>query len=86
VHLARKSDGGDGFGCETRGRERFANRERGSAPPVARVLLGPAWLRTGEVGVLFCARSEDTAVLVENDGARSTGADVNAEDGNTASF
>jgi hypothetical protein len=36
--------------------------------------------------VLFRARSEDTAVLVEDDGARSTGADVNAEDWNTASF
>ena len=36
--------------------------------------------------MLFRARSEDAAVLVENDGARSTGADVNAEDWNAASF
>jgi hypothetical protein len=66
--------------------ERFANRERGGAPPVARVLLGPTGLRTGEVGVFFRARGEDGAVFIKDDGAGPAGADVDAEDWNTASF
>jgi len=55
VHLAGKADGGDGFGFEAGGLERFANGEGGGAPPVARVLLRPAGLRAGKVGVLFRA-------------------------------
>ena len=66
--------------------QRFANRERRGAPPVAWVLLGPAGLRAGEVGVLFRARGEDCAVLVEDYGAGSACADVDTEDRNTASF
>ena len=84
--MARESDGGDGFGCEARGLEGFANRQCGGAPPVARILLRPAGLRTGEVGVLFRARRKDRAVFVEDDGTGSAGSDVDAEDGNTASF
>jgi len=65
--------------------QRFANRESRGAPPVARVLLGPAGLRAGEVGVLFRARGEDCAVLVKDYGAGSACAYVDAEDWNTAS-
>lgn len=66
--------------------QRFANRESRGAPPVAWVLLGPAGLRAGEVGVLFRARGEDCAVLVEDYGAGSACAYVDTEDRNTASF
>jgi hypothetical protein len=66
MHLAGKSDGGDGFGGEARSLERFANGERRGAPPVARVLLRPARLRAGEIGVLLRTRSEDGAVLIED--------------------
>ena len=86
MHLAGESDGGDGFGCEARSPEGFANRQCGGAPPVARILLRPAGLRTGEVGVLFRARRKNRAVFVEEDGAGSAGSDVDAEDGDTASF
>jgi hypothetical protein len=86
VHLAGKADGCDGIGVEAGGLERFADSERRGAPPVAGILLGPAGLRTGEVGVLFCARSEDRAVFVEDDGAGSACSDVDAEDWNTASL
>jgi hypothetical protein len=65
--------------------QRFANRESRGAPPVAWVLLGPAGLRAGEVGVLFRARGEDCAVLVEDCGAGSACADVDTEDWNIAS-
>jgi hypothetical protein len=55
VHLAGKADGGDGFGRQTRNLQRFANCDGGGAPPVARILLGPAGLGAGKVGVLFRA-------------------------------
>ncbi|MGB2671417.1 MAG: hypothetical protein WAO11_11925, partial [Candidatus Acidiferrum sp.] len=55
VHLAGKADGGDGFGFESGELECFANCDGGGAPPVARILLRPAGLRAGEVGVLFRA-------------------------------
>jgi hypothetical protein len=66
--------------------ERFANGERRSAPPVARILFRPTGLRTGKVGVFFRARSENGAVLIENYGAGSAGSDIDAEDWNTASI
>jgi hypothetical protein len=86
VHLAGESDGHDRFGCKAGGLERFANRECGGAPPVARVLFRPAGLRAGEIGVIFRARGEDCAEFIEDDGARSAGSNVDAKDWNTASF
>jgi hypothetical protein len=58
--------------------KRFADGQRSGAPPIARILLGPTGFGAGEVGVFFCARGEDGAVIVENDGASSAGADVDA--------
>jgi len=86
VHLAGKADGGDGIRCEARDLQCFANGERCRPPPVARVLLRPAGLRAGEIGVLSGARGEDRAVFVEDDGAGSAGSDVDAEDWNTPSY
>jgi hypothetical protein len=86
MHLAGETDGGDGIGGEAGGVKRFANREGRGAPPVAGILFCPAWLRAGELSVLFGARGEDRASPVEDNGAGSAGADVDAEDRNTASF
>jgi hypothetical protein len=86
VHLARKADGGDGVSCEARSLKRFTNRESGGAPPVTRILLGPAGLGAGEVGVLFRARGKDRAAIVEDDGAGSARSNVDAEDWNNASL
>jgi hypothetical protein len=86
VHLAGETYGGDGFGGEPGRLERFTNRERRGAPPVAGILLCPAGLRAGELSVLFGARGEDRPAPVEDNRAGSAGADVDAEDGNTASF
>jgi hypothetical protein len=66
MHLAGKADGGDGLSGEARGLKRFANRDCRGAPPIARVLLRPARLRAGEIGVLFGARGEDGAVFIED--------------------
>ncbi len=80
VHLAGKTDGGDGFGGEAGSLERFADGERGCAPPVARILFGPAWLRACKNGVLFRAGGENGAVVVEDDGAGTACSNINAED------
>jgi len=66
--------------------ERFANRNRRGAPPVARILFRPTGLRAGEIGVLFGARGENRSMFVENERAGSTGSDIDAEDWNTASI
>jgi hypothetical protein len=76
--LAGKPDAGDGVAVETGGLQGFADGESRGAPPVARVLLGPARLRTGEVGVIFGARSENGAAVVKDNGASSAGSDINA--------
>jgi hypothetical protein len=86
VHLAGKTDGRDVFGDETRSLQSFVNRESRGAPPVARVLLGPAGLRAGEIGVFLRAGGEDCAVFVEDYGASAACAYVDPEDWNTASF
>jgi hypothetical protein len=86
MHLARKANGGDGFGRQTRTLNSLANRNRCGAPPVTRVLLRPSRLRTGEIRVLFRARGENRAVFVQNDGAGSARSDIDTKDGNTASF
>ncbi len=86
VHLAGETYGGDGIGGESGRLERFANRERRGTPPVAGILFCPAGLRTGEIGVLFGARGEDRAALVEDNRAGSTGADVDAKGRDNASF
>lgn len=86
MHLAGETDGCDGIGGESGRLERFANCERRGAPPVAGILFCPAWLRAGELSVLFGSRGEDRAASVEDNGAGSAGADVDAEDRNIASF
>jgi len=86
MHLARKSDGGDRVRRESRRLKRFANSQRGGAPPVSRVLFRPARLRTGEIGMRLRAGGQDCSPVIEDDRARSAGADVNTENENTASF
>jgi hypothetical protein len=54
------------------------------APPVVGVLLGPGGSRRLERGVLRVRRPEDAAVVVEEQRARTAGADVDAQDGNDA--
>jgi hypothetical protein len=49
-------------------------------PPVVRVLLGPAGLRTGEGCVVGRGRGNDGAGLVEDQRTGPAGADVDAEE------
>jgi len=74
--LSRETDTSNCIAGEASGLQSFANGKSGGAPPIARILLGPAGLRAGKVSVFFSSRSEDRAMAVENDGARAAGADV----------
>ena len=86
VHLAGKTNGGEGIGGEAGGLQRFANSDGSGAPPVARILLRPAGLRAGKIGMFLGARGENGAVAVQNDRASAACADVNAENWNGASY
>jgi hypothetical protein len=66
VHLSGKADAGDCVAANAGGRERSANRETASAPPITRVLFGPTRVRRCERGVLFDAGPEDAAVPVDD--------------------
>jgi len=78
VHLAGEADGRDGITGKFGGFERFANGEASGAPPVARILLGPAGFGAGKVGMFFRAGGENRAAVVEDDRTSATGSDVDA--------
>jgi hypothetical protein len=77
VHLTGEADAGDFFGAKICVRNGFANRDAGGTPPVFGVLLGPADLRRSEGLVFFGGGRDDAAVAVDDDGARSSGTNVN---------
>jgi hypothetical protein len=82
VHLSGKSDARDCVAANRSARERSANRQTASAPPIARILFGPTGARRCERGVLFDAGAEDAALCVDDESARAAGADVNSENVN----
>jgi hypothetical protein len=79
VHLTGETDAGDFFGAKVATRERLANRDAGGTPPVFGVLLRPADLRRSEGLMLFRRGRNDAAVAIDDDGARSSGTNINPE-------
>jgi hypothetical protein len=79
VHLTGEADAGDFFSAQVCTREGFANGDAGGTPPVFGMLLGPADLRRSEGLVVFGGGRDDAAVAVNDDGARSSGTNVNPE-------
>jgi hypothetical protein len=79
VHLSRKADAGDRVAANGGAGERSANRQAAGAPPIARILFGPTGARRCERRVLLDAGAENAAVRVDDQGARSAGAHVDAE-------
>jgi hypothetical protein len=82
MHLAGEADAGNVLGSHTGTLQRLRNRDATGAPPIFRMLLGPADLRRSKGSVLFGSRRDDAAPLVEDQRPRSTCADVNAESKN----
>ncbi len=79
VHLTGEANASDFFSFEVGTRDYLANRDAGGAPPVFGMLLGPADLRRSKGLMLLRGGSDDPAVAIDNDGARSSGANVNPE-------
>jgi hypothetical protein len=79
MHLTGEADAGDFFAAKVRCREGLANRDAGGAPPVFRVLFGPADLWRGEGLVVFGGGGDDAAAVIDDDGAGSSGANVYSE-------
>jgi hypothetical protein len=76
VHLTGEADAGDFIGGQIRAGDGFADGDASGAPPVFGMLFGPADLRRSEGLMVFCRRRDDTAMSVEDQGARASGADV----------
>jgi len=79
VHLSREPDAGNVIGPQIGGLKRLADRQSASAPPVARILLGPAGPWADERIVFFRSGSDDLSGLVNDESPRAAGADVDAE-------
>jgi hypothetical protein len=79
VHLAGETDRGDVFAGQMRRRERLANCDAGGAPPVFRLLFGPADLWSSERLMIRRCGGNQLAAVIDYDGPRATGADVNSE-------
>jgi hypothetical protein len=77
--LAGEADASDFFGAQVCTGDGFANRDAGGAPPVFGLLLGPANLRRSERLMFFRGGGDDAAPAVDDDGARSSGTNVNPE-------
>ena len=58
--------------------QRLANRDGAGAPPIFRMLFGPADLWRREGRVFFGRGCEHAALLIDDEGARAAGANVNA--------
>jgi len=84
VHLAGEADGGNRVGADAALGEDRANGELAGAPPVVGILLRPRGLRRGERGVVGGLRREQAARLVEDQRARAGGADIDAQNWNSA--
>src|SRR6266478_5409443 len=79
VHLTGEAKASDFFSFEVGTRDGLANRNARGAPPVFGMLLGPADLRRSEGLMLFRGGGNNPAVAIDDDGARSSCANVNPE-------
>lgn len=79
MHLAGEADAGEVFAGEVRTRKRFANRNAGGAPPVFGLLFRPANLRRCERLMIGRSGRNEPPALIDDDGARAAGANVNPE-------
>jgi len=79
VHLSGEADASNFFGAEIGARDGFTNRDAGGTPPILGVLLGPTDLLRSEGLVLFRGGRDHAATAIDDDGARSSGTNVNPE-------
>jgi hypothetical protein len=77
VHLPRETDAGNFFSAQVGTRDGFADSYARSSPPIFRLLLSPTDLRRSKWLMLFRSGGDDTAMAVNDEGAGSSGTNVN---------
>jgi hypothetical protein len=82
VHLARQADTFDVGRRDPALRQDVFDRLLRGAPPVGRLLFGPRGARRRKGRMAGRRRRENAPRRVNDDGARTAGADVEAEDRN----
>jgi len=82
--LAGEADAGDVFASEIRGGKHFAHGGAGGVPPILGVLLGPANLRGGKGLMIFGGGGDKATRLIDEEGSRAAGANVNSKNVNGA--
>src|SRR6266568_3153346 len=85
VHLTGEADASDFFGAEIGARDGLLNRNTRGPPPIFWLLLGPAYLGRSKGLVFFGGGGDHAAMAIDDDGARSSGTNVNPEYVNRAS-
>jgi len=84
VHLTGEADAGDVFASEIRGGKRSAHGGASGVPPILGLLLGPANLRRGKGLMILRGGGDKATRLIEEQGPRAAGANVNSENVNGA--
>ena len=79
MHLSGEADASNFFGAEIGACYGLANRDAGGTPPIFGVLLGPADLGRSKRLMLFRGGRDDAATVIDDEGARSSGTNVNSE-------
>jgi hypothetical protein len=85
MHLAGEADACYFFGANRRFLQSFFYRDAAGAPPIARILFGPATLRRSERLMLFRPRRHDDTRGVHQQRAGAAGANVNAKEADLGS-
>ena len=78
MHLAGEADASDLVPAQISLRQRFANGDARSAPPISGMLFRPADFRRGERLVFFGSGGDDAAVFVDDQRACAAGSDVDS--------
>jgi hypothetical protein len=86
MHLPGEADAGNFFGAQICTCNSFADRDASGAPPVFGLLLGPPDLRRSEGLMFFRGGGDDTALAVDDEGASSSGTNINSENVDRASL
>ena len=85
VHLSGETNAGDFVGAKARLLQGFRNSYAAGSPPVVGMLLGPADLGRGKRGMLLGGGCDDVPLFVDDQRARATGSNIDAENVNGAS-
>jgi hypothetical protein len=79
MHLAAEADAGDLFAFGVTLFQQLANGALAGLPPIVRVLFGPTSAGRCKRLMLVDGRCDDRAGFIDQQGARSPGADIDSE-------